>query len=182
MTFPNPKALSRTDPSSLRRPVLRRGLVDAVGEAAEGQRLQPDLAGAGQGREEEPLAAEERRLHPADELDVVLHGRLQRHETAGIDAQRFARRQLQRVHHAAGVDEAETVAFEPLHDEAFAAEQADADLPLEGDANRHASRRAEERVLLADELTAERRQIEREDAARVRRGERDRCLPGRRRS
>ena len=34
----------------------------------------------------------------------------------------------------------------------FAAEQADADLPLERDADRDAARRAEERVLLADQL------------------------------
>ena len=50
---------------------LRRRLVDAVGQAAERQRLQPHLAGAAQRREEQPLAAEERRLHLADELDVV---------------------------------------------------------------------------------------------------------------
>ena len=60
------------------------------------------------------------------------------------------------MNRAAGVHEAEAVAFELLHDEAFAAEQADADLLLERDADRHAARRAEERVLLADEMPAER--------------------------
>ena len=87
-------------------------------------------------------------------------------------------RELERVHRAAGVDEAEAVAFEPLHDEAFAAEQADAELLLERDADRHAARRAEERVLLADQLAAERVEIHREDLARVRRGERDPLLAG----
>ena len=48
----------------------------------------------------------------------------------------------------------------------FSAEQADADLLLERNADRHASRRAEERVLLADERAAERGEIERQDAAR----------------
>ena len=54
----------------------------------------------------------------------------------------------------------------------FAAEQADADPPLEGDADRHALGGAQERVLLADQLAAELLQIHRQDLARVRRGER----------
>jgi hypothetical protein len=37
------------------------------------------------------------------------------------------------------VHEAEAVALQLLHDEALAAEQAHADLPLEGDADRHAA-------------------------------------------
>src|SRR5688500_7744865 len=73
---------------------LRRGLVDAVGQAAQRQRLQPDVAGAGQRGEEEPLAAEERRLDLADELDVVVHGRLQGDETAGVHPQRLTRAEL----------------------------------------------------------------------------------------
>src|SRR5262245_23245898 len=69
----------------------RNGLVDAVGEAAERERLQPHLAGSSEAREEESLAAEERGFDLADVLDVVGDGRLQRHETAGVDAQRLSR-------------------------------------------------------------------------------------------
>ena len=58
----------------------------------------------------------------------------------------------------------------------FAAEQADADLLLERDADGDALGRAEERVLLADELAAERGQVEGEDLPGVRRGERDLLL------
>ena len=68
---------------------------------------------------------------------------------------------------------AEAVALQALHDEAFAAEQADADLLLEGDADRDALGGAEERVLLADQLAAELLEIHRQDAAGIGRRERD---------
>ena len=68
--------------------------------------------------------------------------------------------------------EAEAVAFELLHDEPFAAEQADADPPLERDADGDAARGAQERVLLADQRAAELLQIHRQDLAGVRRRER----------
>src|SRR5688500_8981150 len=108
-------------PSALR---LRRGGVDAIGHAAERQRLQPDAARPLQRGEEDAFAAEQRRLDAADELDVVVHARLQRHQTAGVDAQRFTRLQIEVLHVAAGVHEAQPVALELLHDEASAAEQA----------------------------------------------------------
>ena len=109
-----------------------------------------------QRREEDAFAAEQRRLDPADELDVVVDARLQRHQAAGVDAQRLAGREIEVMNRAAGVHEAQAVAFELLHDEAFAAEQPDAELLLERDADRDAAGRAEERVLLADEMSAER--------------------------
>ena len=60
----------------------------------------------------------------------------------------------------------------------FAAEQAHPDLLLERDANRHALGRAEERVLLTDQLPAQSGQVHRQDTAGVRRGERDALLAG----
>ena len=80
------------------------------------------------------------------------------------------------MHRAAGVHEAEAVAFQLLHDEAFAAEQTDADSPLERDADRDAARRAQERVLLTDQRAAQLLQIHRQDLARIGRGERDLLL------
>ena len=152
------------------------GLVDAIGHPAERQRLQPHAAGPGQHGEEQAFPAEERRLDLADVLDVVTHRRLQRDETSGVHAQRLSRSQLERMHRAAGVHEAEAVALQLLHDEAFAAEQADADPPLERDADRDAARRAQERVLLTDQRAAQLLQIHRQDLAGIGRGERDLLL------
>ena len=74
---------------------------------------------------------------------------------AGIDAQRFAGGQLTLEHRAARMAEGHAVAFELLHDEAFTAEEARAELLLEGDAERHAFGRAQKRVLLADHRAAQ---------------------------
>src|SRR5262245_55469652 len=70
----------------LAAPGLRRGPADAVGQPRQRQRLQPHLAGPGERREEESLAAEQGGFHLADELDVVAHARLQRDQAARVDA------------------------------------------------------------------------------------------------
>ena len=62
-----------------------------------------------------------------------------------------------------GVDEAEAVAREALHDEPLSTEETDAEPLLERDPDRHAAGRAEEGVLLADELAAELGEVHRED-------------------
>src|SRR3954469_22918822 len=99
----------------------------AVGETREGQRLNPDAARAGQHREEDPFPAENRRLDPADELDVVVDRRIECDETAGVDLQLLAGFQLQRHDRPAAVDEDFTGPLEPLEDEAFAPEEAGAE-------------------------------------------------------
>src|SRR5690606_21097504 len=113
----------------------RGGGDDAVGEAGEGQRLQPDFAGAAQGGEEQTFAAEERGLHPADKCDVVVDAGLESDEAAGVDAAHFARTGDAFVERAAGVKEGPAVALQALHDEAFATEEAGADAFVEGDAD-----------------------------------------------
>ena len=45
--------------------------MDPPGEPRERQRLQPDFARAGERRQKQPFAAEERVLDAADELNVV---------------------------------------------------------------------------------------------------------------
>ena len=75
------------------------------------------------------------------------------------------------------VQEREAVALEALHDEALAAEEPDADLLLEGDADGDALGGAEERVLLADQLAPELAQVHRQDLAGVGRGEGHPRLP-----
>src|SRR5262245_46114909 len=151
---------------------LRRGGVNPAREPAERKRLEPDAPGTLQRGEEEPLAAEERRLQFPDELDVVFHRWLERHETAGVDTKRLPRRERALFEGAARVDEDPPVALQPLHDEPLAAEQSDAEAALEGDPDAHALRRGEERVLLRDDLAAELRQVHRLDLSGVGRRER----------
>ncbi len=71
------------------------------------------------------------------------------------------------------MDEGQPVALELLQDEPLAAEQARAQPLLEGDTDRDATRRAEERVLLTEDPAAHRAQVEGNDPARVGRGEGD---------
>ena len=68
---------------------LARGQ-DAIGQSRERQRLEPDPAWPGHRREEQSFAAEQRRLDAADELDVVVDGRIEGDQTAGIDADDLA--------------------------------------------------------------------------------------------
>ena len=71
---------------------------------------------------------------------------------------------------------AQPLALEALHDEAFAAEQTDAELALERDADAHALGGGEERVLLRHQLAADVRQVDRNDLPRIGRAERDALL------
>src|SRR5262245_34322796 len=73
---------------------LRRRGIDAARQARERQRLEPHSARATQGCEEQTLAAEQRSLESAHHLNVVRHTRLESDQAAGVDAQRFARRQV----------------------------------------------------------------------------------------
>jgi hypothetical protein len=73
---------------------------------------------------------------------------------------------------AAGVDKRPAVALKALHDEALAAEQADAELPLEGDADADALGGGEKRVLLRDQLAADLGEMDRHDFPRIGRAER----------
>src|SRR5690606_27389978 len=107
---------------------------DAPGEPRERARLQPPAAGAGERGAEQAVAAEQRGLEPADPLDVVRDARLERHEAAGIEAQRLSRCEIARHDRTAGMNEREALAFELLQDEALAAEQAGADLLVPRDA------------------------------------------------
>src|SRR5262249_53589765 len=118
---------------------------DPIGQPREGQRLDPDAPRTGQRREEQSFAAEDRRLDAADELDVVVDGRTERAQTAGVAAQLLARRELHRNDGAAAVDEHVAVAFETLQNESFAAEKPRAEALGELDVDVDLPRRAEKR-------------------------------------
>src|SRR3990172_6580679 len=130
-----------------------QGLPNPSREPAEGERLEPDLAGARHARVEETLAAEDRRLDASHELDVVGVRGLERHETAGVHPKVLAGAELLLHDGASRMEKCEPIAFEALHDETFTAEEADSDLLLKRDADRDPLGGAQKRVLLADELS-----------------------------
>ena len=129
--------------------------------------MEPDLARAPQRGEEKALAAEERCLDAADQLDVVLHRWLEADDAARVHAKRLARGERALQQGAAGVDKGPAVAGQPLHDETLAAEQTHPEPFLEGDADAHALGRAEKGILLHDQLAAEIGQAHRNDLAGV---------------
>src|SRR5213076_759164 len=118
-------------------------------------RLDPHAAGSGHRREEQPFAAEQRRLDAADEFDVVLYRRIERREAAGVDAQLLARLELHRNNRAAAVNEHVAGAFEPLKDEPFAAKEAGAEAFGELDVDVDLSGGAQERIALAQDRGVE---------------------------
>src|SRR5262249_19547422 len=142
-----------------------------IRETRKRQRLHPDAAGTGHRRKEQPFSAEERRLDPADELDVVADGGIERHEAAGVHAQALSGFQLDRDDRAAAVDEHVAGAFEPLEDEAFAAEEARPEALGELDVDVDVPGRAQKRVPLAQHGVAGQRHPD--DLSRVRTAERD---------
>ena len=118
-------------------------LVDAVREAAEGQRLEPHASRASERREEQPFAAEERRLDLADVLDVEVDRRRVGHHAAGVHQQGLPGLQFAPHHSAPGMHKGQAIAFELLHDEPLATEEAHRQLLLEVDPQGHAARCAD---------------------------------------
>ena len=98
-------------------------------------------------------------------------------KTASVETHHLAGFKLAFHDHATGVYEGESIPFELLKDEAFAAEQPRSDLPLKGDPDRHSLSRAQKGLLLAQDGPALLIEIQRNDAARIGRGEGD-TLPG----
>ena len=135
--------------------------------------MENDATRTGQLDEEQPFAAEQCRFDAGDALDVVVHRRLERHQTARIHPELLARCQIDRVQRPGGVEKGETVTLQLLQDEAFAAEEARADPAGEGDGDVDAARGAEEAVLLREHRTAPITQVERDDLAGERRREGD---------
>src|SRR5262245_53423398 len=129
---------------------LRRRGGDASGEPAQRQRLQPDATRPAQRREEQTFAAEQRALHSADHLDVVIDRRLKRDDATGVHADDFTRREFAFVNRAARVNERKAVALQALQNETFAAEQSGAEAFCERDAEAHTFGGAKERVFLRE--------------------------------
>ena len=135
------------------------------------------LPWAGQCGEEEAFTAEDGGLDLADVLHVKLHAGLIADDAAGVDAQLLACLQLALHQRAPGVGESETLTFQLLHDETFAAEEAGADLALQRDADGDTFRAAEEGILLHMELATQLREIDGDDLAGIGGGESQRRAP-----
>lgn len=147
--------------------------VDSAGEAGEGEGLEPDFPGSGEGGEEEAFAAKEGVFDAAGELDVVVDVAFEGDDAASVDAEGFAGVEGAFHDGPAGVDDGEALAGEALHDEAFAAEETDAEFFLEGDADLDAAGGADEGVFLADDFAAVLVEEEGDHLAGVRGGEGD---------
>src|SRR6478609_3676080 len=132
----------------------RRGGDDPVGEPREGHRLQDHLSRARERGEEEPLSAEQRRLHPRDELDVVLDALLHRHDAARIHTEHIARLEVLLPERAGCMKHRHAVAADALQDESLAAEEARADSLGERDVHLRPLRRAEEGIILRNDDAA----------------------------
>ena len=151
--------------------------MDAASQTAERQRLQPDPAGARETRKEEPFTAEDGGLDAAHGLDVVVHRGGKGYQAPGVHPQVLSGGQFLLDDGSAGVQKGEPVALERLHDEALPAEERRPDLPLERDPDRDSLGSAEKGVLLGDQPAAQLVQLDRQDLARVGRGERHMLLP-----
>src|SRR6185436_7370879 len=150
---------------------FRRRCDDTIGQAAQGQRLKPDMTWPAQRGEKQTFTTKQGRLDLANVLDVELNGGLKGNDAAGVYPQHLARAELLFENRSARVDERPAVSLQALHDEAFSAEKSDAQLAIESDADAHAFGRAKERILLGDQFPAQLRQMDRDDLARIRRAE-----------
>lgn len=135
---------------------LRSGCEYAARQARERQRLQPHVAGAPQGREEQAFAPEQRGLDLAHVLNIEVDARLIGDHASRIDPQRLSGRELAFQDGAAGVHEHHAVAVELLHDETLAAEETRTQASLEGDPQRHAACGAKKGIALRDQHGARR--------------------------
>ena len=129
---------------------LRCGLKHPSRQSREGKRLEPYPPRSLQDREEEPFPAEKSGLYPARLLDIEVHRGFDGDDASRIHMDNIARLELPLHHRSPGMDEYDSIPFEPLHDEAFPAEKAGEDLSLEKDPDGNALGGAKEAVFLAD--------------------------------
>src|SRR5579872_1282013 len=154
---------------------LRRGarhvFLERVGELRDGQGLQPDSSRAGEGREKDPVAAEDHVLDAGHRRDLKGHAGLKRPDVTGMDAKGFSRLKV--------FDHELTGQFQPrgslsaqvLQQEAGAAKDAGAQRLLKADTELDLRSAAQEPVPMNHELVA-RADLDRHDVAGEFRGER----------
>src|SRR5438093_8001034 len=117
-----------------------------MSEMRHRHRLEPHASGAGERREKDAVAAEQRVLDAGDGGDVELHALLVHADVPGVDPQRVARLQVVGDDLAVELHPGAALALQALHAKAGAAEDAGAKLLLETDRELHARSPAHEAV------------------------------------
>ena len=130
---------------------MRQKSCDGAGKAAQRHGLQHDLARTGDDGVEKPLAAEEHVLDALDALNVNAAALAHHGKVACVDDEPFAGGKLMLNGGTVDLKKSQTASGELLHDEAFAAEEAGADLFLEEDRQLHAARGGKEGGFLHDD-------------------------------
>src|SRR2546425_248583 len=97
-------------------------------ELVDGHTLDDHSSRPGHGGEKQALAAEQRCLDAAHELDVVVHCLVESHDAAGVNLQHLARPEIELDEIAAGVDEDGPGTDEFFENESFASEETRAQL------------------------------------------------------
>ena len=145
-----------TTPPSARSVCALRGacILLGVGETGDGERLQPDAAGAGEGGEKDAVAAEDHVLDAGDALDLEGDAGLEGADVAGVDAEDFAGREVFDDEFAGEFEPGDALSAGFLQEEAVAAEDACAEGLLEADADLNLRSGAEEAVAVDDVLVA----------------------------
>ena len=65
-----------------------------MSEVGDGERLQPNPAGAGEGGEENAVATKDHVANPGNSRDAEIHPGLEHTHVSGMDSDRFARREI----------------------------------------------------------------------------------------
>ncbi len=117
-----------------------------MGEPGDGEGLEPDAAGAGEGREEDTVATEDHVPKAGDTLDLEGDAGLEGSDVAGMDAEGFASGEVFDDDFAGELEPGGSLSRDLLQEEAVAAEDARAERLLEADAEFDASGGAEEAV------------------------------------
>jgi len=119
-----------------------------VGEALNGQSLEPDAAGAGKCGEEDSVAAEDEIAKSGDALDLEGDVGVEGADVAGVDAKGLAGSEVLDDDFAGEFEPGHSFAVDLLEEEAIAAEDAGAEGLLEADAERDARGGAEEAMAM----------------------------------
>ena len=125
-----------------------------MGEFGDGQRLQPDFAGAGEGSEEDAVSAEDHVTDAGDAGDLEVDVGLECSDMAGMDAEGFAGAELLKNDFAGELDPGDAFAADFLQQETVAAEDACTERLLEGDSDLDLRRGAEKAVAVDHEVVA----------------------------
>jgi hypothetical protein len=131
-------------------------LCQGMGQAGDGQRLQPDSAGTGQSREENSVAAKDHVLDAGHGRNLKRNTGLKRAHMSGMDAKSFAGLKITHDQFSGELEPGGTLSADLLQQEAIAAENSRAQRLLEADAELHLRSSAKKAVAVNHELASRR--------------------------